>query len=160
MHRFQINWLIIVQKVHHLKIWGLDSSEEHNQYFLTKHFQLSIYNSFFGCKYEFGRTFFFLRSPPPPPPDYLGHSAHTPGSFSMSLTITLFQVRSCESVYGLARLHVNSDHNTQLFTWQSHCAGWKLRLCNILYTYSHHEADCRYLLSGCRAFLSSFYSPL
>ena len=39
------------------------------------------------------------------PPGYLGHSAHTPGSFSMSLDITLLQVKSCESVYGLARLH-------------------------------------------------------
>ena len=35
------------------------------------------------------------------PPGYLGHSAHTPGSFSMSLTLNLFQVKSCESVYGL-----------------------------------------------------------
>ena len=38
-------------------------------------------------------------------PGYLGHSAHTPGSFSMSYAKTLLQINSCESVYGLARLH-------------------------------------------------------
>ena len=41
----------------------------------------------------------------PPPPGYLGHSAHTPGSFSMSYTKNVFQNNSYESVYGLARLH-------------------------------------------------------
>ena len=38
-------------------------------------------------------------------PGYLWHSAHTPGSFAMSYTKTLFQINSYESVYGLARLH-------------------------------------------------------
>ena len=49
--------------------------------------------------------FFVFEKHTSSPPGYLGHTAHTPGSLSMSLTITLFQVRSCESVYGLARLH-------------------------------------------------------
>ena len=40
-----------------------------------------------------------------PPPGYLGPSAHTPGSFSMSYTKTLFQINSYESVHGLAQLH-------------------------------------------------------
>ena len=48
---------------------------------------------------------FFFKKPTSTPPGYLGHSAHTPGSFSMSYTKTLFQNISYESVSGLARLH-------------------------------------------------------
>ena len=46
---------------------------------------------------------FFFWKAPLPPPGYLRHSAHIPGSFSMSYT--LFQNNSYEPVYGLARLH-------------------------------------------------------
>ena len=49
--------------------------------------------------------FFFYKPSSSPPPGYLGHSAHTPGSFSMSYIKTLFKMYSYESVYGLARLH-------------------------------------------------------
>ena len=52
---------------------------------------------------------FFFRSPPPPP-RYLGHSDHTPGSFSMPYTKTLFQINSYESVYGLARGTLREDN--------------------------------------------------
>ena len=51
-----------------------------------------------------------------PPPGYLGHSANTPGSFTMSYAKTLFQINSYESVYGLARLHTtyNVDNYVML----------------------------------------------
>ena len=45
--------------------------------------------------------FFFFEKPPSCPPGYLGHSAHTPGSFSMSYAKTVLQINS----YFLARLH-------------------------------------------------------
>ena len=55
--------------------------------------------------YSYFQWSFFFRSPPPPPhpSGYLGHSAHTPASFS--IIKTLFRINFYESVYGLARLH-------------------------------------------------------
>ena len=44
-----------------------------------------------------------------PPPGYLGHSAYTPGYFSMSYTKTVFQINSYESVYGLALLGCSAN---------------------------------------------------
>ena len=56
----------------------------------------------------------FFEKPTSSPPGYLGHSPHTPGSFSMSYTKTLFQINSYESVYGLALLHT-TYHTVETF---------------------------------------------
>ena len=45
----------------------------------------------------------FFEKPTSSLPGNLGHSAHIPGSFSMSCAKTLFQINSYESVNGLAR---------------------------------------------------------
>ena len=74
-------------------------------------------------------TFFFWEAHLPP--RNLDHSAHTPGSFSMSYTKTLFQNNSYESVYGLTRLHTKgwtkslftfqTTIKNKTFTWDKNC---------------------------------------
>ena len=51
---------------------------------------------------------FFFERPTSSPPGYLWHNAHTPGSFSVPCTNSLFQNNSYQFVYGLTRLQTTN----------------------------------------------------